>query len=216
MRRGDADEARHLAASAERLDVPVEVEIGQAVGVVGKEHLLALQMRANTHQSLADVRVQPRIDERDAPILDVFSKELDRATAVRVDEIVEDALVVFEKEVLDRRPAVAQAQDEVLVAEVGVVLHQVPQDGPGADLDERLRDHVRVLAKPHAETAAEKNDFHSLLTTDRTQFAKGDRRGVARHRQTGHARTPRERRQSHRRCDRCPRPDASSSRPARA
>ena len=45
---------------------------------------------------------------------------------------------------------VAEAEDEVLVPEVGVVLHQVPEDRPVADLDHRLGDLARVLAQARA------------------------------------------------------------------
>ncbi len=50
----------------------------------------------------------------------------------------ESALAVVEEVVLDHIAAVAEAQDEVLVPEVRVVLHHVPEDRPIADGHHRL------------------------------------------------------------------------------
>src|SRR5262249_3496301 len=57
--------------------------------------------------------------------------------------------------------AIAQAQDELLVAEVRVVAHEVPQNGPHPDVDQGLRNGIGVLAQARSESTAEKNDFHS-------------------------------------------------------
>src|SRR5205814_2568592 len=73
----------------------------------------------------------------------------------------EDALVVAEEIALDGGAAVAQAEDEVLVPVVGVVLHQVPEHRPGAHLDQRLRDRIGVAtAQAHSLATAEQDDFH--------------------------------------------------------
>src|SRR6185503_5468879 len=54
----------------------------------------------------------------------------------------------------------AEAEDEVLVPEVGVVLHQVPEDRPVADLDHRLGDLAGVLTQARAQPAAEQDHLH--------------------------------------------------------
>ena len=55
---------------------------------------------------------------------------------------------------------VAEAQDEILVAVLAVIAHQVPEDRLAADRDHRLRNVFGVIANPRAETAAEQNCFH--------------------------------------------------------
>jgi len=70
-------------------------------------------------------------------------------------------IAVREEVVLDHVRAESEAQDEVGVSVVGVVLHHVPQDRAVPDVHHRLRDVLRVLSQPHAETAAEQNDFHA-------------------------------------------------------
>ena len=85
------------------------------------------------------------------------------------------ALVVVQEVLADHVAAVAEAQDEVLVAEVRVVAHQVPEDRPVADVHQRLRDGVRVLAQPRAEAAAEQHDLH-VRTPPRDRCLRSARR----------------------------------------
>ena len=80
--------------------------------------------------------------------------------ALRQGEVVGDPLLVVEEELLDDVGLVAQAEDEVLVAVVRVVLHQMPEDRPVADLDHRLRDLAGELPEPSAEPAAEQHHLH--------------------------------------------------------
>src|SRR5262245_47744637 len=104
--------------------------------------------------------MQARVDEGDAPVGDVARVQLEPAAAFGEREVVRQALVVVEEILPDHVAAVAQAQDEVLVAEVRVVAHEVPDDRPYADVDERLRQGVRMLAQARAESAAEEYDLH--------------------------------------------------------
>ena len=55
---------------------------------------------------------------------------------------------------------VAEAKDEILVPEMCVVAHQVPNDRPVADRDERLWNGLGMLAQPGPEATAEEDDFH--------------------------------------------------------
>jgi hypothetical protein len=50
-------------------------------------------------------------------------------------------------EPLDQLAAVTQAEHEAVEALLGIDPHHVPEDGPAADLDERLRDRLGVLAQ---------------------------------------------------------------------
>src|SRR5262249_51469749 len=53
-----------------------------------------------------------------------------------------------------------EAEDEILMAEMGIVLHHVPQNGTLVDFHQRLRNILGIFAESHAETAAEEDDFH--------------------------------------------------------
>src|SRR6185503_9380416 len=64
--------------------------------------------------------------------------------------------------VLDDVGPVAEAQDEVLVSEVGVVLHDVPEDRAIADRHHRLRDVLVVIPKPRPQTTTEEHNLHSF------------------------------------------------------
>src|SRR5437879_13411502 len=68
--------------------------------------------------------------------------------------------VVIPEIVLDDVGAVAQAQDEVLVPEVGVVLHHVPENRAIADRHHWLRDVLVVVPKSHPQATAEQHDLH--------------------------------------------------------
>jgi hypothetical protein len=58
------------------------------------------------------------------------------------------------------------------VSEVRVEAHQVPDDRPDADVHQRLRNGVRVLSQAGAETAAEKDNFHSFSPWDESPAAE--------------------------------------------
>ena len=58
--------------------------------------------------------------------------------ALREDEVVGECLVVVEEVLLDHVALVAEADDEVVVPEVRVVLHDVEQDRPVGDGHHRL------------------------------------------------------------------------------
>jgi hypothetical protein len=60
--------------------------------------------------------------------------------ALAEDEVVAQRLLVLEEVLLDVVGLVPEAQDEVLVPVVGVVLHQVPHDRAVPDRDHRLGD----------------------------------------------------------------------------
>ena len=89
-------------------------------------------------QPLAHVRVVTGVDEGDLPLVDVGAQHLDVAATFRKDEVVRRPLVVAQEEFLDLVRSVAEAQNELVVPVVAVVLHQVPQDRALANVDQRL------------------------------------------------------------------------------
>ncbi len=125
-RRPHGKECRSLAALPEARDQLVHVGVGQAVAVVGEKHLLAFDLLAHGPQPLADIAPQAGIDQRHTPILLGIAEHLDVAVEPGHDAVRERLRPVGEKELLDDVRLVAQAQDEVLVAVLAIVVHQVP------------------------------------------------------------------------------------------
>jgi hypothetical protein len=79
-------------------------------------------------------------------------------------EVVGNGLVVGEEIALDEMSLMAEAENEVPVAEVCVVLHHVPQDGAAPDGNERLRKGLASFPHPQAKTSAEENDLHKITS----------------------------------------------------
>ena len=142
------------------VDHLVEVHIREAVAVVGEEELIVPDVIADRRQPLADVAPDAGVDERDAPILFDLGQELDVRALLGDDAIGEDLRLVVEEELLDDVRLVAEAQHEIAVSVLAVIVHHVPQDRLMADRDHRLRDALGVLADASAEAAAEQNDLH--------------------------------------------------------
>ena len=69
-------------------------------------------------------------------------------------EIVGEAFVVREKVPFDGICLVAEAEDEVVMSIVGVILHNMPQDRAVTYWHHRLGQGLGVLAHPHAEATA--------------------------------------------------------------
>ena len=93
----------------------------------------------------------------------VAGEKLDVRAALRENEIVRERLVVVEEVLLDHVALVAEADDEIVVPEVRVVLHDVEQDRPVGDRHHRLGDARRGLLHAQSETTAEEDDLHGSL-----------------------------------------------------
>src|SRR5262249_10349096 len=72
---------------------------------------------------------------------------------------------------------VAEAENKVLVPEVGVVFHQVPENRPRPDLHHGFGDVVNVPPEPHADSTTKEHHFHHvppcLLPQDMASFSLG-------------------------------------------
>ena len=66
-RRAYGDEGPGLDIDFDSIE-SLAVEIGQAVGVIREELGLSIEVLPHAKQPLADVRVRPSVDERDAPV----------------------------------------------------------------------------------------------------------------------------------------------------
>jgi hypothetical protein len=126
LRRSHRDETGQRPARLEFLQVLGQRQVGELVAVVGEEGLVGAEVLAHGAEPLADVRMQPGFREGDGPVVDVAAGRLHDATALAHDEVGRLVRVVGAEEFLDQVAAVTEAEDEVLVAVVGIELHQVP------------------------------------------------------------------------------------------
>ena len=113
-----------------------EVDVGHAVRVGGEE-APAVDAVANQRDAPAGRRLLPRVDAFDPEAL---------GEAVRPDER------------LDHVAPVAEAEHEAAEALLGVDADHVPEDRLPADLNERLRDRLRLLAQARAPASTEDHD----------------------------------------------------------
>jgi hypothetical protein len=158
-------QAAHGVGVQHAIDDVAQRGVGEDVAVVGEEHLVVVEVGPHAPQALADGGVDAGVDERDAPLADVGAQQLDVLTALAQHEVVGVRLLVVEEVVLHRPGAVAQAQDELGVPEVGVVPHDVPQHRTVADGHHRLG--RRVVARPDAQPqpATEQHDLHGSTSS---------------------------------------------------
>ncbi|OIQ67064.1 hypothetical protein GALL_513630 [mine drainage metagenome] len=85
-------------------------------------------------------------------ILDLSLRQIDREVGI-VETIVGEVL-------LDHVAAVTQADDELVEPVMGEQLHDVPQDGPPADLDHRLGLQVAFLGDAGSKPTRQYDRFH--------------------------------------------------------
>src|SRR5262245_14406315 len=98
--------------------------------------------------------------------MDVASEKLHAIAAFAQHEVVRQRFLVAEEVLLDHVRAVSKAEDEILVPEVRIILHQMPHDRPIAEGRHRLRDVLVVVAQACAESTGEEDDFHWAATAD--------------------------------------------------
>src|SRR5579862_9881924 len=100
-------------------------------------------------------------------------EQLDVLAAIGHHEIIEDAFVVIEEILFDEVRFVSEAQDEILVAEVRIVFHQMPEDGHVADLHQRFRQAFFGLTETHSEAAAKEYNLHNVRLPFKIYFLDG-------------------------------------------
>ena len=124
------------AVAGVEVEQGVEVDVGHPVGVGGAEAAV-LDAVAHARDAAAGGRVLAGLDALDGDVL---------------------GEAVVSHEVLDQLAPVAEAEHEAVEALVGVDPDDVPEDRPAADLHQRLRDRLGVLAQARAAAAAQDHD----------------------------------------------------------
>src|SRR5690606_18752036 len=117
------------------------------------EHLFVLDVIAHGPEAAADIAPHAGIDHRHAPIFFTWAEHLDLGT---LDDAIAVGLgLIVKEEVLNRVGFVAEAEHEILVPVLAVVIHDVPKDRLVADRDHRFWHAFRILADARPQTAAE-------------------------------------------------------------
>src|SRR5262249_60318514 len=89
--------------------------------------------------------------------------ELLSAAAVGEPEVVRQVLIMVQEVLLDDIAPISQTQNKISMAEMSVVLHQVPENRAVPDGNHRLRHALGALAQPRSHTTAEQNNPHTRI-----------------------------------------------------
>ena len=119
------------------------------------------------------------LGQRDLPVLVAVGVEGWRPGVAEADGQVGDLLAIVEEVLLDLPALEAEAEHEAPGAVVAEQLHDVPQDRALADLDERLRDALGLLAHAGALAAGEDDHRHLLERRVAAAHARTRRRSSA-------------------------------------
>lgn len=162
----DTNEATNLVVLLELLELLGERKVGESVAVIGQEYILPLEVLLHCFQALADVGVDARIYKGDLPIVDILIEQLKLSAATGQDKVIGDVFAVVQKISLDSIGPIAKAEDKVFVSKVRIVFHYVPQNWTITDMYHRLGRIFRIVANPHAQSAAKQYYFHTTPPTE--------------------------------------------------
>ena len=112
-----AQEAGDLVLLVKMIELQIERKIAETVAVIGEEFFFALQVFLRGLQTHADVRVDTGVSKGDPPVVNVAVDQLEVFAAARQYEIIRGAFVIIQKVVLDGFGFVAQAKNEIPVAD---------------------------------------------------------------------------------------------------
>ena len=160
--RMNGDEAGDLSALLESLDHFRQGGVGQAIAVVGEKIFVILHELADGEQTLTDVAPYSGVDQRYTPIRRALAQQLDLVAKLRDRAVAVGDLTIVQKVILHNVRLVAEAQDEIPMTILAVVLHDVPKDGLMPDRDHRLGDTFGIFANPRTQPATEQYDLHGL------------------------------------------------------
>ena len=154
------EKAGKLPTFLEALHHLVQINVRQAIAVVGKEDLLVLHMFAHGPETLSDIPPDPGIDHRHAPVFLRLAEQLHTAAVTGHDAVRKGLRPIPEEEILNDVSFVAEAQHEVVVPELPIVLHHVPEYWLMPDGNHRLGNAFGIFADPGPQPATKQNDLH--------------------------------------------------------
>src|SRR5262245_45348729 len=149
-----------LSTAPEGIDHGRQINVGEPIAVVSKKHLLAFNVLPHGKQAFADAAPDPGVDHGDTPVLLGITEYLHVVAESGNDAVGVGVWTIVEEELLDDVRLVAEAQNEILMAILAVVEHQMAQDRLVADWNHRFRNAFGIVADPRTETSAEQNRFH--------------------------------------------------------
>jgi hypothetical protein len=174
-RRPDGRHRGQPAVGAVKLEQRGQVHVADPVPV-GQQERTVVEPTRQSLDAATGPRLDPRVDKVDEPVLGPLPGRDDVPRGqVHGEGVVQHP--VFEKEALDHVALVAQRDDELPETVPGIVLHDVPEDGPAPDLHHRLRPQVGLLRKPAPEASCQDDHLHRvlLLTNQRSVGVPGSR-----------------------------------------
>src|SRR6266481_2583597 len=126
-----------------------------------------LQVGLHRFEPLTNIGIRTGLYKGDGPLVDIAVEKLDVLASLGPDKIVRDGFIVMQKIILDGIALVSEAEDEVLVPEMSVIFHQMPENRTWPNRHHGLRNILRVASESHSGTAAKQDDFHvrSLRTS---------------------------------------------------
>src|ERR1035438_621106 len=162
-RRGtDGGNGHQFAVRPVELDDLVDVHVAQSVAVGQQEGFVA-DILGDALDAAAGHGLFAGVGEGDLEVaLAVRSVVTDLVPGSQNNGAVAVHRLVVEEVLLDVVAAITQAKHELVVAEVGVALHNMPQHGLAADLNHGLGAVLGLLAHACSLAAAQNDNFHQL------------------------------------------------------
>src|SRR5262245_43867934 len=127
-RRMNGDKAADLSALLEHIDHHVQRGITQPIAVVGEKYLFILDKVPDGDEALPDIAPGSRVHERNAPVRWSFTENFDLLAEFGDDAVAARGLLVVQEVVLDDVRLVSKAENEISMAILAVILHDMPQD----------------------------------------------------------------------------------------
>ena len=132
----------------------IQINVADAVAIGHHESLL-IDYGRQSLEAAAGQGGLARIDEMDFPgITMILVDAPDRAIIDRNGKILVQTIKIKEIS-LDLLSLVTQGQDEFVEPILGIVLHDMPKNGPAANFHQRLGADLRLFCQARPHTAAE-------------------------------------------------------------
>ena len=159
----DACNSGNLSVLSVELQKLVQIHVGHSVPV-GEQEGLVPHIILNPLDAASCHGVQSRIHQRHLPRLRVVVVDLHLVVG-QVKGHVGGMEEVIGKKLLHHILLISQADDEFMESILGIVLHNVPQNRPLANLDHGLGLQMAFLADPGSESPCQYYNFHLERTS---------------------------------------------------
>src|SRR6266700_6254545 len=145
-RRMDGNETSDLAALFKPSDHIRQRCIGQSVAIVREKDFLVLDKMPDRNEAFANIAPSSGIHERYSPIHREIANDLNLLAKIRNDAVAIGRLSIVQEKLLDNIGLISEAKDEIAMAVLTVILHDVPQDWLMPNRGHRFRNALRIFA----------------------------------------------------------------------